>query len=880
MDSLVPTGLPDATALAVAAVALVLGMAFSRALSRRRGVARPPTDPGKPTGRPPTRADPRALGDEARMVGRNRHVLVILTDPKAPVLPMQDRLNVLAENMFGSVARGTTLADIPIGDTQAKTVYLCGHLSPTALARHASPSGLAHARRVLVIKQLANGYGATATQLKLNWPTVDLGRVPVSVHGVGVYYRRFFGAETANPDRPAPSYFQRISEEHAFQSLTESTKPGTALRTGLYLTDVEQRGPAKHFRLLRCSSNFSGPTVNFSATDRSIVEGLNEEAEHIFEGHSALNHVLAQVYHNRTKPAPLGATAAQPKQTKAKIKAHADKTKDMPAGGIMAFCTFYDAEELQSRLQPEQVQPRSNRSSKGARPDPLAQLGDGFDFCHRGISGLTQLHFRLKPCVEKRQRAADKHGRDLPSSFSVTLYPDSVFFMPLWTNRLYTHEIRPGRLDAGLLPTRMGYVVRCANCEAVWRPTPSRQPAASIPGADRGGSHTHDSLEGGQTYILKASGIFSPLQPPTAEGITELRRQYAEENSSDAPMFYGDVPFSMNKGDYMAPLLGEDCGGSSSPGPSGANRSQSAPPSGHRKGVRAGTDPATAARHGFHTFSIPDGWHHASTTDGNGAGTDALSVFDSLRSSCEQWEATGKGREGAVLVRPDHARGTPIVRTTTRYDRPAQCFRPVHHQLVGAVSAVAAGFKTMRLDFNNALIECYSNAYTKMGFHSDQALDLADGTYIVVASFYERHGPEEMAMPPPRKLVVEAKGNGQPATSTAHPSRFEVPLAHNSVVMWSLETNRCFRHKIVLDGPAHNRAENRWLGVTLRMSRTFVHAARNATLFEDETPLSLADDGRVREFRRMRRRENDEVSFCYPSVDYTTSPSDLMQPVP
>jgi hypothetical protein len=49
----------------------------------------------------------------------------------------------------------------------------------------------------------------------------------------------------------------------------------------------------------------------------------------------------------------------------------------------------------------------------------------------------------------------------------VTLYPESAFFMPLSTNRLYTHEIRPSGLDASLLPTRLGYVVRCSSTEAV-----------------------------------------------------------------------------------------------------------------------------------------------------------------------------------------------------------------------------------------------------------------------------------------------------------------------------------------------------------------------------------------------------------------------------
>ena len=50
---------------------------------------------------------------------------------------------------------------------------------------------------------------------------------------------------------------------------------------------------------------------------------------------ASLNHVLAQIYYNKS------ATEDQ-KQTKAKIKAHSDKTKDMPTNGLMAFCTFYD----------------------------------------------------------------------------------------------------------------------------------------------------------------------------------------------------------------------------------------------------------------------------------------------------------------------------------------------------------------------------------------------------------------------------------------------------------------------------------------------------------------------------------------------------------
>ncbi|MVU76824.1 hypothetical protein GPX89_06130 [Nocardia sp. ET3-3] len=307
--------------------------------------------------------------------------------------------------------------------------------------------------------------------------------MPVRVHGIGVYYRRFFD--------PGDDHFGRIRAEHEFQSLTESTKPGTAHRSGIYLTPVTRVGDELRFRLLRCSTNLSGPTEGFRATDTSIVEALNRAAATIFRGHAELNHVLAQIYHNTH-------ATVERKQAKAKISAHADKTKDMPVNGIMAFCTFYDGLE---KLQ------------------PLSE--DPFDFGVKGVSGLTSLRFRLKDPVEERDRAG------LPAQFSLTLYPGSVFFMPLSTNRLYTHEIRPSMLEAELLPTRLGYVVRCSKTEAV---------------------HKDD-----RTFLERA-GELVELEPPTPEGMDELRRLYAEENRTSSFIDYGDrFPFSMNSGDYLAP---------------------------------------------------------------------------------------------------------------------------------------------------------------------------------------------------------------------------------------------------------------------------------------------------------------------------------------
>jgi hypothetical protein len=246
---------------------------------------------------------------------------------------------------------------------------------------------------------------------------------PIVLHGVGVYYRRFFDSGL--------DYFNQIQAEHTFQSLTESTKPSKAHRTGIYLTSVKKDAEDLHFRLLRCSSNLSGPTENFRSTDRHIVDALNQEASYLFQNQAPLNHVLAQIYHNTS------ATEDQ-KESKAKIKGHSDKTKDMPTNGIMAFCTFYD------------------------QLDKLQSLDkDGFDYGYKGKSGLTKLCFQLKTTVEEQLR------RTLPAQFTVTLYPNSVFFMPLSTNRLYTHEIRSSILDAEKLPTRLGYVVRCSETEAL-----------------------------------------------------------------------------------------------------------------------------------------------------------------------------------------------------------------------------------------------------------------------------------------------------------------------------------------------------------------------------------------------------------------------------
>jgi hypothetical protein len=139
------------------------------------------------------------------------------------------------------------------------------------------------------------------------------------------------------------------------------------------------------------------------------------------------------------------------KQKKAKIKAHSDKTKDLPENAIIAFCSFSKSYSFCQFNDP-------NLNIKKSKDD-------FFDCCYSRAKSnkttvLTKLKFRLKDTVQ---------DQSLVKKFSLTLYPNSVFLIPLSTNRFYTHEIQPSILPIDLIPTRMGYVIRCSNTMAVFK---------------------------------------------------------------------------------------------------------------------------------------------------------------------------------------------------------------------------------------------------------------------------------------------------------------------------------------------------------------------------------------------------------------------------
>lgn len=234
----------------------------------------------------------------------------------------------------------------------------------------------------------------------------------------------------------------------------------------------------------------------------------------------------------------------------------------------------------------------------------------------------------------------------------------------------------------------------------------------------------------------------------------------------------------------------------------------------------------------------------------------AAPPFEELLASVRFDEVT-KGRRGAVLIKAD-ASGVPIVRTTTSYRAPAQLFRPIHDGLAQQISARGS----LSQPFNNALVEHYTNAYSTMKRHSDQAQDLADGSWIAVYSCYR--DPER----PSRRLMVQPKESG---------AGFEVPLDHGSVVVFSLASNRRFTHAISLRATA---PDNEWLGITFRTSKTRLRFVDGQPTLPSSARLTLASEDQRRELFQMRRRENQELSFEYPSLSYTLSESDLLPPAP
>ena len=351
--------------------------------------------------------------------------------------------------------------------TDANTlIYLCGDVSIV----YDTVTQLA-SKAIYAVRELSRDYDShEGIQI------IGLGCVPINIHGVGVLFRKLFEED---------DYDQRIRDTHTLQSLTESDKPNNALRRGFYASRVRRREDgsiASH--LMRCSSNFDGPTVNFKPVDEEIVTKVNQVTASFFKEPTELNHILAQTYFN---------SAAG----KAKISAHSDKTEDMDPEGVIVFASFY--QWVNGKVQSDT---------------------DPFDVCYRTskeTSVLTTLYFRLKDCVT---------DSSLVKEFSVTLYPNSVFIIPLSTNRLYVHETRPSVLPFDKIPIRTSYVIKCSTTQALYA---------------------------NGTVRISQKSPWSTLEPMTRADLTQLRSLYFRENTTSQYIDYPFIGFSANSGDYLEP---------------------------------------------------------------------------------------------------------------------------------------------------------------------------------------------------------------------------------------------------------------------------------------------------------------------------------------
>ncbi|PWV54332.1 2-oxoglutarate-Fe(II)-dependent oxygenase superfamily protein [Chitinophaga sp. S165] len=246
-------------------------------------------------------------------------------------------------------------------------------------------------------------------------------------------------------------------------------------------------------------------------------------------------------------------------------------------------------------------------------------------------------------------------------------------------------------------------------------------------------------------------------------------------------------------------------------------------------------------------------------------------LFDELLRATD-FEPIAKGRIGNHLVNVED-NGIPIVRTTTKYNIPANNFAAIHHLLVERINDTIRGNNQDGIPaqhFNNALIEVYDANYYKMNYHSDQNLDLDNDSYIGLFSCYER--PDELSEQHIRKLKIKNKESDEES---------EHSLTHNSVMLFSLTTNTKFLHKIVLDAapnPKQSASDNRWLGITFRTSKTYIRFENNLPYFSNGKLLELANKEQEAEFYKLRGEENRDMNFVYPDLTYTVNAADIMMP--
>lgn len=255
-------------------------------------------------------------------------------------------------------------------------------------------------------------------------------------------------------------------------------------------------------------------------------------------------------------------------------------------------------------------------------------------------------------------------------------------------------------------------------------------------------------------------------------------------------------------------------------------------------------------------------------------------------------EKLGKGRRGVIFINPTTDTSLletnpsvndsinlnlyPLVRSTTCFNEPSKQFRKNHHSLIQMIQKHIPDFKS-----NNIMMELYDNTYKTMKFHSDQALDLDPQSYIALYSCYQN--PRTVHL---RILEIQNKKSKEVT---------QILLENQSVVVWSVQTNSLYLHRIILPQKDEKKDEEKekekndeeeengglWCGLTLRQSKTFLYYENGHEVrFRNGGLLSLASVNQAKEFYHLRKLENNlNDTFIWPKIDYTISNSDLLVPI-
>jgi hypothetical protein len=226
------------------------------------------------------------------------------------------------------------------------------------------------------------------------------------------------------------------------------------------------------------------------------------------------------------------------------------------------------------------------------------------------------------------------------------------------------------------------------------------------------------------------------------------------------------------------------------------------------------------------------------------------------------------GRDGAVALWPNMDDGYPIVRSTTKYFTPHQLITLPLERLIKAVCKQAP---IPNLSFNNAMVELYYSSYRSMGLHSDMAMDLDETSYICLFNCYKPTAKQDK-----RQLVVQHKITGAVQIFV---------LEENTAVLFSVEQNALYRHKIVpvMACPDPDASDSVYLGITLRFSKRSVKYLDGRVVLETGRELELLTNKLdIKEFHKLRSCENASPKpyvYSYVQSAQTLSPSDMMEPL-